>query len=178
MAISQLTLRSKACSYQHTLDNMQKALSESHGTTQWRMAFLCHSHKDETLAKGLVVIFREAGLNLYIDWQDHTMPETPNSETARKIQEKIKKAAIFLFLATENSKTSRWCPWEIGYADSSIKPIYVIPTSDGYGTYGNEYLQLYPHIDEATLKKNRASCYAVFRPGKSEGQLLSENTLK
>lgn len=46
------------------------------------------------------------------------MPERPNKETAQRIQGKIREIDYFLFLATENSGASRWCPWEIGYADS------------------------------------------------------------
>ena len=41
-----------------------------------------------------------------------------------------------MYLATPNSAKSRWCPWEIGYADGKKDPrsIVVIATSDGYRT--------------------------------------------
>ena len=140
-------------------------------------AFLCHSHKDEELVKGLIVIFKEAGVDLYIDWQDHSMPEQPNAETARKIQERIKSANIFLFLATANSKTSRWCPWEIGFADATRKGIYIIPTSDSTGTYGNEYLQLYPNIDKGIFETNRMPGYFLTKPGGAPGYAISNYNL-
>ena len=123
----------------------------------------------------MLIIFEEAGLDLYVDWKDHSMPENPNGETARKIQEKIKSSDVFLFLATANSKASRWCPWEIGFADSSRKGIYIIPTDDGGGTYGNEYLQLYPKIDSGTAGDR--SGYAVFRPGSDKGSWVSSSEL-
>lgn len=114
-------------------------------------AFLCHSHKDEELVRGLVQTFEDAGLKIYVDWADSSMPETPDRNTASRIQQKIRSMNLFLFLATANSMSSRWCPWEIGFADG-VKPIdslLVIPTSDGYTTHGAEYLDLYRRIDLA-----------------------------
>lgn len=170
MAISQSTLRIKAASY---VRSQIKIACESYNFSKMKSAFLCHSHKDEELVKGLLVIFEEAGLDLYVDWKDHSMPETPNGETAWKIQEKIKNSDVFLFLATANSKASRWCPWEIGFADSSRKGIYIIPTGDGGSTYGNEYLKLYPHIDSGTYKIDGQPGYFMRKPGESAGYAIS-----
>lgn len=172
MPISQSNLINKSTTFRQSIyENMQKSAYLSRG----KSAFLCHSHKDEVLVKGLLVLFQEADIDLYIDWNDHTMPDAPNAETARKIQEKIRGCDLFLFLATANSKASRWCPWEIGYADSSKKGIYIIPTSDGSDTYGNEYLELYAKIDEGSdnIKKG----LAVFEVGKSNGRWLCSSTL-
>jgi len=173
MAISQSTLRSKAASYARS--GMQFAF-ENYNFSKKKSAFLCHSHKDEELVKGLLVIFEEAGLDLYVDWQDHSMPDTPNGVTARKIQDKIKSSDVFLFLATANSKVSRWCPWEIGFADSSQKGIYIIPTADGYETYGNEYLQLYQKIDNGSAGER--SGYAIFQPRAEKGSWVSSSELR
>lgn len=115
-----------------------------------RTGFLCHSHKDRDLALGLQQRLKEEGLDLYIDWQDSSMPPEPNRETAGRIQSVIRAADIFVFLATAESTASRWCPWEIGYADGTkrLNQIVVVPTRDNYGRHhGNEYLQLYRHID-------------------------------
>src|SRR3972149_3610050 len=147
MAISQSLLINKSASFREPLyESMRKSASAG----KMKSAFLCHSHKDEAIVKGLVVLFEEAKVDLYIDWKDHTMPDIPSAETANRIQHKIRTCDIFFFLASLNSKASRWCPWEIGYADSSKKSIYIISTSDGRDTYGNEYLQLYPRIDEGS----------------------------
>lgn len=77
-------------------------------------AFLSHSHKDADLAKGLQAFLQAQGWLVYIDWQDTSMPPRPNKETADRIKVKIKRLDWFLYLATANSATSRWCPWEIG----------------------------------------------------------------
>jgi len=114
-------------------------------------AFLSHSHKDVRLAKSLQAFLQAQGWEIYIDWEDTSMPDSPTRETAEKIQARIRELDWFLFLGTQNSMGSRWCPWEIGYADG-VKPIdniLVIATIDSAGTHGSEYLQLYRHIDPA-----------------------------
>lgn len=113
-------------------------------------AFLSHSHKDNQLALGLQQMLIEQGWDIYIDWQDQMMPERPDAETAKRIKNAIVHANWFLFLATENSMSSRWCPWEIGYADGKkhLNNIVIVPTVDSSGRHhGNEYLQIYSRID-------------------------------
>lgn len=133
-------------------------------------AFLCHSHNDADLVKGLLNLFHDEGWRIYVDWNDAAMPETPTHQTAKRIQQKIKLFDYFLFLATPNSLSSRWCPWEIGYADG-VKPttnILVIPTEDRSGTwYGSEYLQLYSKITIAD-----GNVLGVFEPNQTNGVRL------
>lgn len=108
-----------------------------------KTAFLCHSHKDAEYVKGFIAKVREQGWMIYVDWQDNSMPDRPTAETADKIQARIKRLNLFLFLATPNSTSSRWCPWEIGYADGvkERSRIFVIQTQDDRGQiYGVEYL--------------------------------------
>lgn len=134
-----------------------------------RTAFLCHSHKDHTLVTGLVNFLHRAGWRVYVDWADSSMPDRPTQETARKIQRKIIDLDYFLFLATANSMASRWCPWEIGYADGT-KPndrILIVPTQDGVTTHGNEYLALYRRIDLSTQGE-----VAAWQPGTSDHGVL------
>jgi len=178
MAISQAILRTKATRYSEDSSSIPLTANYSSPFTKGLSAFLCHSHKDERLVKGLLVIFKEAGVNIYIDWKDHTMPNKPNKDTAEKIQKQIKKADIFLFLATANSKASRWCPWEIGYADSSNKNIYIVPTEDAEGCYGNEYLELYPNIDKGTYNKDGRIGYCLCQPNAKTGFAISNRNLQ
>lgn len=146
MAIQQETLRNLAL-----LGRIRETLAASAAQGK-PTAFLCHSHKDQELAIGLQLLLREAGLDLYIDWQDATMPDKPSRETAARLRQRILRSAWFLFLATANSTSSRWCPWELGYADGTknLDSILVVPTRDSSGLcYGNEYLALYRRIDVA-----------------------------
>jgi hypothetical protein len=137
-----------------------------------KTAFLCHSHRDVDLARGLVTLLTQAGWRIYIDWADTEMPETPDRETAKRIQQKIVELDFFLFLATANSMASRWCPWEIGYADGkkAIERILLVRTTDGIRTHGNEYLQLYRNLDFSDQDQ-----LAVWQPGQTQGGILVKN---
>ena len=100
--------------------------------------FLSHSSKDRLLAEGLeYILVKELGLSVYVDWNDPRLPETPDAETARILQEAIRSSDFFLFLATENSVvSSSWCPWEIGYADADgTCRIVVAPTESQLGVF-------------------------------------------
>jgi TIR domain len=127
-------------------------------------AFLSHSHKDARIAKSVQAFLHAQGWDIYIDWDDTTMPDSPSRETALRIQSQIRDLTWFLFLATLNSMGSRWCPWEIGYADGvkSYDNILIIPTSDSSGSHGSEYMQLYRHIDPA-----QGGGYGAFKPDKT-----------
>jgi hypothetical protein len=119
-----------------------------------KTAFLCHSHNDRPLVEKLILLFAAAGIDLYVDWQDHTLPPQPTRETAEKIQTKIRDLDLFLYLATQNSSSSKWCPWEIGYGDAAKgkDKVLIIPTHTATGTAGQEYLSLYLSIQ---IENNR-----------------------
>ncbi|MET0101177.1 MAG: toll/interleukin-1 receptor domain-containing protein [Sedimenticola sp.] len=166
MAIEKYRLRSSAPSLiQSSARSVAHAKQLGYST-----AFLCHSHKDEPLVNGLVNLLQQNGWRVYVDWKDLTMPSSPNRETAAKIKSRIEATNYFLFLATSNSITSRWCPWEIGYADGKkdIEKIIVIPTRERMTTHGNEYIDLYRRIDLA-----RDGKLAVFSPGQNKGAYVS-----
>jgi hypothetical protein len=134
--------------------------------------FLCHSHRDQALVNGVVTLLEEAGWRVYVDWADTSMPDTPTRETAARIKQKIADLVYFMFLATTNSMSSRWCPWEIGYADGvkDIDRILILPTTDGGKAQGSEYLELYRRIDLSTLQE-----LAVWQPGQTTGGVPVRN---
>lgn len=170
MAIRIQTLREAAQRPAQT--RVYKSLREAQGAHA-QTAFLSHSHEDRLVAQGLQAILREAGWNLYVDWQDTTMPDTPTGETAQIIQARIREHDWFIFLATEHSTRSRWCPWEIGFADSvkTRDRLFVVPTVDNTNRYfGNEYLQLYRQITVAVSGK-----LAAFPAAKTAGGILVES---
>jgi len=137
-----------------------------------RTVFLCHSHRDAALVKGFVTLLFEAGWAAYVDWADHSMPAVPNRDTARKLQERIVELDLFIYLATPNASLSRWCPWEIGFANGKkpIDNIIVCPTTDGATTNGAEYLDLYRRLD---LSNNNQ--LAVWQPQDTQsGTLITQ----
>ena len=146
MTISVVELRSYPQNGSPSDSELKRIRGQGYAT-----AFLSHSHKDRSLAQRIQAFLQAQGWSVYIDWQDAEMPSTPNRETAEKLQAKIRDLAWFLFLATANSMASRWCPWELGYADAKkgLRRIAIIPTADDSGSpHGSEYLELYNRIDK------------------------------
>lgn len=144
----------------------------------YKTIFLSHSHKDRDYALGLKAIIESQGGHLYIDWLDEEMPAVISKETAERIRVKIQQCSVFMFLATPNSMTSRWCPWEIGYADGKKGPdsIVIVPTKDSSGQFhGNEYLQLYRRLEPSALHtfSSQPSAPQVIRPGYTTGVPVS-----
>jgi hypothetical protein len=165
-------LRSAAASRTQNFSGRVNSINEARAR-HLRTAFLCHSHKDRDLALGLKATIESQGGTLYIDWLDEEMPETPNRQTAQRIKDKIVECDLFMFLATHNSMVSRWCPWEIGYADGKkiIDAIVIVPTKDDTGRFhGNEYLQLYRRLEPATFRVyGQVPPPTVIRPGDYAG---------
>lgn len=129
-----------------------------------RTVFLSHSHKDKDIIERVIGFLLLQGTNVYVDWLDSDMPQITGGETATKLKTKINECEKFVVLFTENSKESKWVPWELGYADS-VKPIENIAifplkrysnTSDSYFN-GVEYFELYPIIKEGFLDGERYS---------------------
>ena len=159
MAISLAKLRSYSSTVHRSYMSLSQADNEGKIT-----AFLSHSHKDRDLAKKVENWLEEYGVDIYIDWEDDEMPPVPTRQTAERIQEKIEDCDWFFYLATKNSSESKWCPWEIGYADKTKtkERLLIIPTTDEDGTEsGNEYLQLYQRIDTNT----QTGKIEIFQPG-------------
>ncbi|MFM1990341.1 MAG: hypothetical protein RJA99_3298 [Pseudomonadota bacterium] len=159
MSINQTTLRSAGIS----------SASQRTAAPNQRTAFLCHSHHDRLLALGLQELLKQHGMDLYIDWQDSAMPDTPSAETAQRLRIRIQQCNWFLFLATQHSIASRWCPWELGHADGTKanERILVVPTHDSSGSFGSEYINLYRHVDFAADGR-----LAAFGPGNLSGRYL------
>lgn len=145
--------------------------------------FLSHSHNDKDLVEGVVRYFGALGLSVYVDWKDTSMPPTTNVETADRIKARIRKDDLFIFLATKNGCHSKWCPWELGIADDHKRRenILVLPVADPSGRFhGNEYLQLYPHLEfPDTGGEKIAGVFvdklAVFSPGALYGGQLVDS---
>jgi hypothetical protein len=115
------------------MDTARKNLSQPYQSDADISIFLSHSHKDKELVKGIINLLSYLGkFTIYVDWQDSSMPNTTNRQTAEKIKDTIKELDTFVVLATNNAVCSRWVPWEIGIADTvkSLKSILVIPICD------------------------------------------------
>jgi len=115
--------------------------------------FISHKHSDLKELQGVMGMLKEFGVKVYIDSMDNKMPNQTSGETAERLKEVIKFCKKFILLATEKAIESYWCNWELGFGDTHkfINHIAILPMKDR-NTYdhnykGNEYLQIYPHIE-------------------------------
>lgn len=112
--------------------------------------FLSHSNKDEASLKGVIAFLKSLGADVYIDLNDITLPQKPSQETARKLKEQIKKCSKVIVLVSENSKNSKWIPWEVGIADMNKTPqkIALLPKTESVSAVWpeQEYMGLYNRI--------------------------------
>lgn len=119
--------------------------------------FLSHSHKDAGLVKNAAAFLKSLGVEIYVDWLDGDMPATTSPETAKKLKEKISEHQKFILLATENSKESKWVPWELGFADTTkgMKNIAILPIAESSTSYkGTEFVGIYPLIRKSFLDED------------------------
>ena len=147
--------------------------------------FLSHKHKDleeEKEATGVIEMLEDLGAKVYIDSMDNKMPKQTTGETAARIKEIIKYCDKFILLATVKAIESYWCNWELGIGDvhKFQNHIAILPIKEK-GEYdcqyeGNEYLQIYPHIDYrdgTTYYRNNGGLipkgYYIVEPKNTEG---------
>ena len=111
--------------------------------------FISHSFKDKDLVIGLYHLFSAAGYKVYIDLVDDSNLErkcvTPS--TAEIIRKRIEKSKGASYIATANSMTSKWCPWELGVADGMHNRVCILPIMNATRFEGQEYLGLYPYLE-------------------------------
>jgi hypothetical protein len=141
--------------------------------------FLSHSHEDRDIVEDAIAFLLTIGIYAYVDWLDPTMPKTTSGSTAQKIKERIQLCELFVVLLTENSRESKWVPWELGFADAKKRnqDISIFPIKRNYGTTdsnfdGLEYMQLYQRISLGNLRSTGQDIAAVFSPNTSEGTTL------
>jgi hypothetical protein len=128
--------------------NVQKSATALYASSADTTIFLSHSHKDRDLIEPAIAFLRSHGVKIYVDWMDEGMPDFVSGETAKKIKGKIREQKKFLVMVTENSKDSRWVPWELGFADpvKGMDHIATFPIAEKSDFTQNEYMKIYPKI--------------------------------
>jgi TIR domain len=113
--------------------------------------FLSHSINDAELVIGVKALLEAQGLTVYVDWTDDPVLDRSKvtKETARLLRQRMRQSKSLVYLATENSTSSKWMPWEVGYFDG-FKPdgVAIMPVLDHENQVfsGQEYLGLYPIV--------------------------------
>jgi hypothetical protein len=135
-------------------------LHESVKQTEGRWdIFLSHSSMDAELIFGVKAMLEEYGFTVYVDWIDDPslIRSKVNKISAGIIRSRMRSCSMLLYAHTINASVSKWCPWELGYFDGRKSGnVFVLPisTDTQHVFSGQEYLGLYPYIDEAVDKAN------------------------
>lgn len=139
--------------------NAQKR-SPAHAT------FLSHSTKDAELLPVAIRILENHGATIYIDKKDSSLPPYTNRDTATKLRNRINQSKKFVLLASDNSRDSRWVPWELGLADGCKKQdnVAIFPAVENQSntSWTNwEYLGIYNRIVYGDLQYQTARVWMV-----------------
>jgi hypothetical protein len=136
--------------------------------------FLSHSFLDASIILGLKKEFEDLDYSVYIDWVEDTKLDRTKvtSNTADVLRQRMQNCECLLFAHSNNSSSSIWMPWELGYFDAfrsamvAILPIVENPTSsDQY--VGQEYLGLYYYITKSKDTENSKETLWVNKDSKT-----------
>lgn len=155
-------------SYERSRNFSATSIRSGAGTT----VFISHKHDDLDEIKGLVTCLEDHyNVIPYIDSMDKRMPHVTCRETAERIKTVINYSEKFILLATNNALSSKWCNWEVGIADKSKyqnKNMAILPLrDDAKAIYnGNEYLELYPYIEEEINLQGQKELFVNYKSGR------------
>lgn len=129
----------------------KRILDESKNRAPISATFLSHSSKDEDLIPGVIRILQNHGADVYLDKIDPSLPPYTSTETANTLRDRKNVSKKFVLLASENSKDSRWVPWELGLAHGfkNLKNIAIFPSvinKNENSWTRQEYLGIYDRI--------------------------------
>ena len=121
--------------------------------------FLSHSSAEpEEILLGIKALFEKEGMSVYVDrYSDpHLALEQVTSSTAAVLRQRMHQSKALLYVYSRHSTKSRWMPWELGYFDGLRGRVGIFPVTQSQEEdfKGEEYLSLYPYVDQATDTKN------------------------
>lgn len=136
--------------------------------------FLSHAFDDKDLILGVALTLEDLGYSVCLDWRDDPSldRENVNRSTALKLRERMRNSKCLFFATTENTSSSRWMPWELGFKDGQSNRSAILPVQDARpdNYKGREYLGIYPYITQQQSDKEEeklwvrwsSTCYIVF----------------
>ena len=157
---------SSSTRYFSKAENLNESLSGLHHKYDKRI-FLSYRRKDKEYIEPVVRFLKRQGVDIYIDYLDEKLPDTPRSETAGILRDRIKKSDKFILFATPNSKDSKWIPWELGLGDGFLKyeNVAILPVTNNSSYWDEqEYYQIYGYIKKGSSQDNTKTDWAIFFP--------------
>jgi hypothetical protein len=124
--------------------------------------FISHSSADKKLVLGTKLFFEKKGFSVYIDWvNDPNLDrQSVSATTANFLKMRMRQSKTLVYAHTEQSTVSKWCPWELGFFDGlKSGNVFILPIADKkkWSFEGQEYLELYPYLDEYGVLKDSSS---------------------
>ena len=123
--------------------------------------FLSHSYADAQSSQPLDAedllglkekLETDYKLSVYVDWiVDRTLDRSSvDARTAMILRTRMNHCGCLLYATSEQAGKSKWMPWELGYFDGKKGRVAILPVVDRQmASYkGQEYLGLYPYVDE------------------------------
>lgn len=140
--------------------------------------FLSHSSKDTGYLVAVINLLENHGARVYIDKKDDALPPYTNRETANSLRRKVDESDKFVLFATENSKGSRWMPWELGVSDGLKKrsQIAILPGVESINDKDwaeREYLGLYDRVMWGNIGDSADPVWMVWNRETNVGTELS-----
>lgn len=126
--------------------------------------FLSYSFNDAVFASAIVQILENQGFTVYIDLKDPNLDRNDvNRETVERIADMMNQCKALLYIHSQSSKVSKWCPWELGYMSGKknfrCATIPIINDKEEY--QHQEYLKIYPFVDYQYILPSRTLVITV-----------------
>ena len=121
----------------------------SYSTNDMEYAFLT-----KKLLESMYVDNKKRGYKIYLDFEDALLDHNEVSEnTAKRLASIIEKCKSIIYIHSQNSKLSKWCPWELGLGQGLKKPISILELVDDEKSFVKQaYLEVYPTIERKKIK--------------------------
>lgn len=127
---------------------------ESFSETNTYDVFLSHARVDSEIVLGVKLLLEDRGKTVYVDWIDDPQLDRSNvnAKTAELLRRRMRRCQSLMYVHTDNCAVSKWIPWELGYFDGYRGAVAIFPVTriERSAFEGQEYLGLYPYVDEGS----------------------------
>ena len=146
---------------------LERAAASKTASYRAKDTFLSHSSKDAEFLPAVIDLLEKHGASVYCDLGDKRMPADPNPNTANIIKDQIRSSQRLVLFVTENSKDSKWVPWELGIGDIALgqSDVALFPAAEKSHSQiwaKQEYLGVYRHIVWGKLQGYTNDLWMVF----------------
>lgn len=149
-------IRQRAQQKTGTLRKATTVLKEEVAATRTKTSFdifLSHSTSDAEIILGVKGVLEDYGKSVYVDWLEDPQLDRRHvtAASAEVIRARMRQCKSLVYVHTANSGGSKWMPWELGYFDGFNGAVAILPiTRNREASFeGQEYLGMYPYMDEA-----------------------------